>query len=72
MVDCILKTDAWAQSQQMQPTGMLCTVSGAWCKKPVDDYATLGFKIYYKNKINTSLTTFIFYSYHFYLHSKTL
>jgi hypothetical protein len=38
---------------------MLCTVSGAWCKKPVDDYATLGFKVYYKNKINTSLTTFI-------------
>lgn len=29
---------------------MLCTVSGAWCKKPIDDYTTLGFKIYYTNK----------------------
>jgi hypothetical protein len=63
---CLLKRDAWAQSQQIQPTGTLCT-----CKKPVDDYKTLGLKIYYINRINTSSTTFIFYSYHFYLHSKT-
>lgn len=62
-------------------TGMLWTVSGPWCKKPVDDYTTWGFKIYYTNKIKTPFTTFIFYSYrlvvdwlvkaNLYLHSKT-
>jgi hypothetical protein len=59
-------TDAPAQSQHIQLTGMLCTVSGAWRKKPVDDYTTSGFKMLkcYTNKINTSFTTFIFYSYH--------
>jgi hypothetical protein len=46
--------------KHIQPTDMLWTVSGAWCKEPADDYKTLGFKIYYKNKIHTSFTTFYF------------